>query len=56
MTMLLIILALLGSFALGFWCALCAVKMCYPMAWKLLVLEMQANQQRRADAACNKEA
>ena len=56
MGILLVILSLLGGFALGFWCALCSVKMCYPMAWKLLIMEMQANQQRRADAARDKEA
>ena len=56
MTVLLVILALLGGFALGFWCALCAVKIEYPMAWKLLILEMQTKQQRRADAAREKEA
>lgn len=56
MTLLLAILALLGGFALGFWCALCAVKIEYPMAWNLLVLEMRAKQQRRADAARDKEA
>ena len=56
LTLLLVILALLGGFALGFWCALCAVKKEYPMAWKLLILEMQAKQQKRADAARDKEA
>lgn len=56
MTLLLVILALLGGFALGFWCALCAVKKEYQMAWKLLILEMQAKQQKRADAARDKEA
>jgi len=56
MTLLLVILALLGGFAFGICCTTLAIEKYYPTAWKILLLEIKANKQKRADAACDKEA
>ncbi len=56
LTLLLVILALLGGLALGICCTACAIEEYYPTAWKILLLEIKANKQKRADAARNKEA
>lgn len=56
MTLLLVILSMLGGFALGFWCTVCTIKKHYKAAWVALKWEINANRQKRADAAREKEA
>ena len=51
MTLLLVILALLGGFVFGMFCAFCCIKVNYPTAWRILLLEIKARKQKRADAA-----
>lgn len=56
MTLLLVILALLGGFVFGIYCTVLGVEKHYKTAWKILLLEIKANKQKRADAAREKEA
>lgn len=56
LTLLLVILALLAGFVLGFWCVICTIEKHYPTAWRILGLEMANNKKKRADAARDKEA
>lgn len=56
MGILLVILALLGGFVFGMFCAFCCIKVNYPTAWKILLLEVKTNKRKRADAAREKEA
>ncbi len=51
MGILLVIFALLGGFVFGMFCAFCCIKVNYPTAWKILLLEVKANKRKRADAA-----
>lgn len=55
MTLLLVILALLGGFVFGVWSTVCAIEKHYKVAWKHLVLEIKLKEQKRADAAREKE-
>lgn len=56
MTLLLCILTMVCGFLLGVCCAVRAVEKYYPTTWKLLLLEIKTNKQKRAGAAHDKEA
>lgn len=56
MTLLLVILALLGGFVFGIYCAALGIKKHYKAAWLGLMWEIKANKLKRADAAREKEA
>ena len=45
-----------GGFVLGLQCAVYTIEARFPVTWKVLCIEAQANKQKRADAARNKEA
>lgn len=56
MTTLLVLLAMGAGFGVGICCVMLGIEKRYPTAWKILVLEIKANKQKRADAAREKEA
>lgn len=49
MTLLLVILALLGGFALGSWCVVCFIEKCCPTTWRILGLELENNKKKREE-------
>ena len=55
MTLLLVIFLLLG-FMCGIFCTTLGIEKHHPTAWRILVLEIEANKRKRADAARDKEA